>query len=1383
MPSRGYSSRARVPRGRSTWSDGRSIVRSGPPAWARAAAALGALIAILVPALTADAAEAPIPTSPFMIQTNGPNGLVTLGDWYTSNVAGAGGGYHYVRFTVPCGWPSGTPVYVDLFSAEENRVAGALAQWEEPNGAYDSTQFELYGPGSVVGPGYASPAPGAGIPGSRVTFQPGAPGVPEAWIRYRTLAAPVACGSYVIRSEVLVADPLNPGGTGDDQNGWRVRVGTDGDADPTNPPPPNADDPDGTPGTNDEITIGVDQASFQQDTGALACQTFYEWVSPGQPSVVFHNFDMDGNTRVRYYAPSDAGYDPNALAGGTLGTLSVNGAWNGGTLASRVGDTIVNPESGWWRVVTCISTQNQFIQEGEVGRAAYYVQPPTPALQIAKDDGRATIAPGETTTYTIAVDDVAAGATAGAANNVVVTDTLPAGVTYLGCGVTDPAQGSWSCSEAGGVVTFTQTGWIDAGDGASLTVTVRVDQGTAGSITDTVTATYTDQIGNPFAPVSASDTDTIVPSADLELTKDDGTATVVAGTSTTYAVTISNHGPTDEPAGVTIDDPIPVGVTASESEPDCAIGGGSFTCTTSAPIAAGASVTYQLTLNVPPGFAGANLSNTASITSSPIADPDPTNDADTDVDGVLVSADLSIVKTDSADPVDAGDALDYTLTVTNLGPSDAAGLAVSDVVPAGFSITGVTSGAGTCGFLGNLASCTRPTLGAGATWVITVSVLVDPATPGGLYTDSAAVTSTSPDPVPANDSDSEGTTVTPAADLAVTKTDGVATVAAGTSTTYTITIANLGPSIEPAGVIVSDAIPPNTTPSESESDCAIVAGTFTCTTSAPLAPGGSVQYQLTLSVSPAYPNPTLVNTASITSTPIVDPFPANDSATDTDTVTSSADLSITKTDAPDPVVAGSQLTYTLTVGNAGPGSAAGVTVTDALPGGVTFVSATPSQGTCSQAGGAVSCAIGTVAVGATVTVTVTVTPTVPGTITNVATVSAITTDPVAANDTDSEPTLVIAQPFDLSVVKTDSTDPVLPGDAFSYSIVVTNAGPGQAANVTLSDAVPSALTVSGATTAGGGTCSVAANVVTCTIASLPASATWTITVSVHVPDTATPGTVTNTATVAAVGDSNPTNDAASQTTTIGSVAGEADLSVTKAADDPTPQEGQTVAYTVVVSNAGPDTATGVEVTDLLPVGVTFLSANASQGSYDPASGVWDVGDVPPDGSATLVIRASVDPGTAGTTIVNGAAVSAMDQADPTPDDDAGTAPIDVGGSGGGSGGGGSGGGSGGGGAGTGGTALTGLPGGRTTFAWLFALALLGLVALVSAQELSRRVAAPIAAGPAPTPRFLAEPFFFAAEDTALPQPPEASTPRYLAEPFCFVAGEEGRTAHSARRRG
>ena len=963
-----------------------------------------ATTAALVP-LPAMAVEAPPAGNAFAIQTNGPNGLVTLGDWYSSSAIGAGAGYHYVRFTVPCGWPAGLPVYVDLFSPEMNRVSGALAQSEEPNGAYDSTQFELYGPGATVGPGYTSPAPGAGIPGTRTTFQPGAAGVPEAWMRYATLAAPVACGSYVVRSQVLTADPLNPAGTGDDQNGWRIRVGTDSDADPTNAPPANYDNPDGIVGTNDELTLGVDQASFQQDSGALACQTFFEYVSPGLASIAFNNFDMDGNTRVRYYAPSDPSYDPNANAGGVLGTLSNNGEWNGGTLATRVGDSILNPESGWWRFVTCISSQNQFIQEGEVGRAAYYTQPPTPKLTIAKSDGLATVAPGQTITYTIDVNNVAAGVTAGAANNVVVHDILPAGVTYQSCGSPVPAQGTWACSESGGNVTFTQSGWINAGAAAQLTVTARVNQGASGSIVNNATADYKDQIGDPFLQLAASDTDTVTPAADL-----------------------------------------------------------------------------------------------------------------------------SIAKTDSADPVNPGQAFTYTLTVTNNGPSDASGLTVSDTVPPQFTVTGASSGAGSCGNVGNVVTCTLPTLANAGTWAITVNVTVNASTPGGTYTNTATVSTTTADPVPGNDSASQPTTVNTTADLSIAKTDSADPVNPGQAFTYTLTVTNNGPS-DASGLTVSDTVPPQFTVTGASSgagSCGNVGNVVTCTLPT-LANAGTWAITVNVTVNASTPGGTYTNTATV-STTTADPVPGNDSASQPTTVNTTADLSIAKTDSADPVNPGQAFTYTLTVTNNGPSDASGLTVSDTVPVGFTISSVTSALGSCGYVGNLAICTLPLLPLSGTwtITVNVTVNASTPGGLyTNTATVSTTTADPAPGNNTATEDT-VVTPAADLSIAKTDSADPVNPGQAFTYTLTVTNNGPSDASGLTVSDTVPPQFTVTGASS-GAGSCGNVGNVVTCTLPTLANAGTWAITVNVTVNASTPGGTYTNTATVSTTtADPVPGNDSASQ---------------------------------------------------------------------------------------------------------------------------------------------------------------------------------------------------------------------------------------------------------------
>jgi uncharacterized repeat protein (TIGR01451 family) len=129
---------------------------------------------------------------------------------------------------------------------------------------------------------------------------------------------------------------------------------------------------------------------------------------------------------------------------------------------------------------------------------------------------------------------------------------------------------------------------------------------------------------------------------------------------------------------------------------------------------------------------------------------------------------------------------------------------------------------------------------------------------------------------------------------------------------------------------------------------------------------------------------------------------------------SGADLSITKSGSPDPVVSGNQLTYTIAVTNNGPQDATGVTVTDPLPADVHFNSLSSTQGTCARSttrhsprDGTVTCSLGGLANGTSATVTIVVTATRPGTLTNTASVTGDQTDPNLANNSATATTIVV----------------------------------------------------------------------------------------------------------------------------------------------------------------------------------------------------------------------------------------------------------------------------------------------------------------------------------------------------------------------------------------
>jgi len=184
--------------------------------------------------------------------------------------------------------------------------------------------------------------------------------------------------------------------------------------------------------------------------------------------------------------------------------------------------------------------------------------------------------------------------------------------------------------------------------------------------------------------------------------------------------------------------------------------------------------------------------------------------------------------------------------------------------------------------------------------------------------------------------------------------------------------------------------------------------------------GNSKQYTVTVKVDSDFVG-TLTNNVSVTSaTP--DTNAGNNSASASTQVTSQADLSVTKLESADPVVAGTNLTYTLVVANAGPSDAQNVSVTDNIPAGTTLISAT---GCDNDPGGVPSCNLGTIAAGASkqYTIKVLVDPGTTGSISNTASASSSTTDPISGNNSATQTTAVTAQ-ADLSVTKTESADPV-----------------------------------------------------------------------------------------------------------------------------------------------------------------------------------------------------------------------------------------------------------------------------------------------------------------------------------------------------------------------
>jgi uncharacterized repeat protein (TIGR01451 family) len=312
-------------------------------------------------------------------------------------------------------------------------------------------------------------------------------------------------------------------------------------------------------------------------------------------------------------------------------------------------------------------------------------------------------------------------------------------------------------------------------------------------------------------------------------------------------------------------------------------------------------------------------------------------------------------------------------------------------------------------------------------------------------------------------------------------------------------------------------------------------------------------------------------------------------------VTTGADLSVSQTVSPDPVVAGANLVYQVTVRNAGPDADPDVTLTDQLPHEASFVSATTSQGLCDGVG-SVTCTLGVLGNGGTATVTLVVTTRAAGTITNDAEAAGSVSDPDLTNNTSEATTTVAPAGADLSVTNTDFPDPIIEGGTLTYTIVVANKGPGGATDVSMEDGLPGAAAFEAVTAPLSWSCTAPAvgssGAVACTKGYMAPGESTTFTLSVKAGSGATAAsTLVNTATVgSATTDPNPSNNSAPATTGLEAVG--ADLSVQKSASPHPVRAGRHLTYTIVVRDHGPEVAQGVVMTDRLPARTKFLSIHA-----------------------------------------------------------------------------------------------------------------------------------------------------------------------------------------------
>ncbi|MEZ6126652.1 MAG: SdrD B-like domain-containing protein [Planctomycetaceae bacterium] len=843
-------------------------------------------------------------------------------------------------------------------------------------------------------------------------------------------------------------------------------------------------------------------------------------------------------------------------------------------------------------------------------------------------------------------------------------------------------------------------GNLAQGTSETLTLTITVGATAAGgTTTNTVQVTsLAETDSNPANNTDSEDT-TVVQSVDIGLTKTDNNDPVTAGSGNgnlTYTVTAHNNGPSAA-TGVTVTDAmiaaLPTGWTLVS-----AVGsnGTTFNGTTGVwtigNLANGASETLAITITVGSSAAAGTRTNTVSVSGLNEVDNNAANDTATEDTTVVRSVDVSVVKSDSADPITAGSGngnLTYTVVATNNGPSDASGVAITDALitalPTGWSLVSAT-GTGATTFNSTTGVWTIGNLAQGASRSLSVVITVGASAASGTTTNTATVSAvTETDSNPANNTDSEDTTIQRVVDIVVAKADSDDPVIPGSGAgnlSYTITATNNGPS-DATGVQVTDAFL-TALPAGFSFVSASGDGTFNSTTGiwniGNLASGASVAMTAVLTVGATAASGTVTNTVIVSAVNETDSNPGNNTDTEDTTLTRTVDISVLKADSDDPITAGSgagNLVYTVTARNNGPSQATGVAVTDAfltaLPAGFSLVSAVGTSGTTFNSSTGVW-TIGSLSVGASQTLTVTLTvgaAAAAGTVTNTATVSAVNeTDSNLNNNTDTEDTTILRS-VDIAVVKSDNANVITAGSGTGnliYTITATNNGPSDASGVAVTDAflaaLPTGFSLVSASGTGGSTFVAGTGI--WTIGNLAVGQSRTLTATLTVGVTAANGTITNTAVVSAVNetDSNLTNNSDSEDTTI---VREVDIAVTKSdANDPVVAGSGTgnLVYTLTATNNGPSDATGVTVTDALltalPSGITFSSVNAGGGTtFNSSNGVWTVGSLAAGSSQNLTVTLTVGASAAAGRIVNIATVSHVNETDIDPTNDTATETTDI----------------------------------------------------------------------------------------------------------------------------
>jgi len=637
------------------------------------------------------------------------------------------------------------------------------------------------------------------------------------------------------------------------------------------------------------------------------------------------------------------------------------------------------------------------------------------------------------------------------------------------------------------------------------------------------------------------------------------------------------------------------------------------------------------------------ITNTATATSAVQRIPI----SDTVIDPV-VHTDLALTKTASKTSLDEGESLVYTVTVTNQSQLDAAsGVEVTDLIPTGFIFDSVSPSQGS--YDSTTGVWTVGSLNTEADATLTVNVTAATNGSGFYWTNTASITAYDQfDPNLTNNTD-WAVVLIEGADLVVTKTVDNPTPNETSQILYTISVSNSGPS-DVAGVVIHEPLTNGLTyVSNSVSQGSYVSGTGLWSVGA-LPVGSAAALRVAATVDVGMFGSMITNRSRVSAADRPDPASSNNEDT---AIIIVSGLNVTKTsDVSGYASPGDTITYSILVTNVSTTAHTGIDLSDVLPTGTLYVANSSwitGPGSISEAGDAppLIATNRTLAAGEALIITLDALVINPGSSTQLLNTVSVTCD--------QQPAPVIAWVSDrvlhtdLGLTKTVNDAHPDEGDTIVYTLTVTNSGPTNATGITVFEPLTNGLTyVSHG--AEQGTYTNATGIWNVGELLKGASTKLVITASV---DVGTSGDfITNRASIsgADMADLIMANNTDTQVIQVLSV----DIGIGKSANPTVPVESGLLIYTISVTNLGPDKATGIEVTDVLPGTIDYFSYTAGQGTYDTNTGVWSVGALDSMESTTLEISTTVQTNTLGTSITNTATVSDVNQVDSDSGNDSST---------------------------------------------------------------------------------------------------------------------------------